>query len=63
MEPSDEDIKQAAVEYWQDRLAKFFPTEPGPSGAEMEMFKAGVNWVLNYQETTDCWILKVDDKI
>lgn len=53
MEPSDEDIKQAAVEYWQDRLAKFFPTEPGPSGAEMEMFKAGVNWVINYEEPRD----------
>jgi uncharacterized membrane protein len=36
-----EEIKQFAVEYWQDRLAKFFPTSPGPTNTEVDMYTAG----------------------
>lgn len=40
-------FKQKAVEYWQDRLAKFWPTAKGPTEVEKVMFEAGVNWALN----------------
>lgn len=34
-------VEERAVWYWQDRLAKFFPTSPGPTTTEIEMFRAG----------------------
>lgn len=37
---SDE-MRWKAVVYWQDRMAKFFPTSPGPTDLEVAMFKAG----------------------
>ena len=36
-----DDIKQAAICYWHDRLAKFWPTLKGPSTVEIEMYRAG----------------------
>lgn len=40
-------FKQKAVEYWQDRLAKFWPTSKGPTEVEKVMFEAGAKWALN----------------
>lgn len=37
----DNDVKQLAIAFWQDRLAKFFPTSKGPTNTEIEMFKGG----------------------
>lgn len=37
----DKDYRLAAVAYWQDRLAKFFPRSTGPTTAEVDMFIAG----------------------
>lgn len=34
-------ITAKAIAYWQDRLAKFFPTSKGPTGSELDMFRAG----------------------
>lgn len=34
-------IDEKAVAYWQDRLGKFFPTAKGPSGVEIDMYRAG----------------------
>jgi hypothetical protein len=33
--------EQAAIAYWQDKLAKFFPTSKGPTSVEINMFVAG----------------------
>jgi hypothetical protein len=37
----ENDVKNKAVEFWQNRLAKFFPTLKGPTGCEIAMFEAG----------------------
>lgn len=37
----DEKIKERAVFYWQDSLAKFFPKSKGPTTTEIAMFEAG----------------------
>lgn len=39
--PEDVELKQMAIEFWQDDLAKFFPKSPGPTNTEVVMFKAG----------------------
>lgn len=36
-----DDVREMAVWYWQDSLAKFFPTSKGPTGTELAMFEAG----------------------
>lgn len=33
--------REEAVAYWQDSLAKFFPTAKGPTNVEIDMFIAG----------------------
>lgn len=35
-------LREKAVAYWQDKLAKFFPTSKGPTGVELDMYKAGL---------------------
>lgn len=49
-------IEELAVAYWQDRLGKFFPKAKGPTGTEMDMFKAGYH--LAKSETPDRHELK-----
>lgn len=39
----DDSIKRKAIEYWQNELAKFWPTAKGPSVVEIDMFEAGYN--------------------
>jgi hypothetical protein len=36
-----EDVDQKAIAYWQDSLAKFWPTSQGPTATEKIMYKAG----------------------
>lgn len=36
-----DDVKKLAISYWQDSLAKFFPTSKGPTETERSMFEAG----------------------
>ncbi len=49
-------IEQEAVYYWQDSLAKFFPTSKGPTATEVDMFRAG--WKSAMRKVKD---LKSDD--
>lgn len=35
-------MKKDAIWYWQDRLAKFFPTSKGPTNTEISMFNYGL---------------------
>lgn len=35
------DLRKEADAYWQDDLAKFFPTSKGPTTTEYYMFEAG----------------------
>jgi hypothetical protein len=50
----DDKVKEAAVAYWQDKLAKFFPTSKGPTNCEIEMFKAGAEWEkANLEESVE----------
>lgn len=56
------EIKDKAIWYWQDRLAKFFPTSKGPTNVELEMFKAGYEKALSENlraaeasDKTDMW--------
>lgn len=35
------EIKDKAIFFWQDRLAKFFPSTLGPTNTEIVMFEAG----------------------
>lgn len=37
----DGDVRRMAVIYWQDDLAKFFPTSKGPTSTEILMYEAG----------------------
>lgn len=37
----DRSLRQRAIEFWQDRLAKFFPQSKLPTGSEIAMFEAG----------------------
>ena len=39
-------LKDKSVAYWQDRLSKFFPTSPGPTYTESDMFIAGYHQAL-----------------
>jgi hypothetical protein len=34
-------LKEKAIFYWQDSIAKFFPTAKGPSTVEIDMYEAG----------------------
>lgn len=47
MEQNKDEIKYQAIVYWQDKLAKFFPTSTGPTNIEIEMFKAGYEYAMN----------------
>lgn len=37
----EDEIKDKAIYYWQDKLAKFFPKAKKPTGSEIDMFRAG----------------------
>lgn len=51
---SEDELKDEAIKYWQDSLAKFFPTSPGPTNTEILMFKAGFKLSENkHQEERD----------
>ena len=39
-------MKDKAIYYWQDKLAKFFPTLSGPNTCEIDMYKAGYRQAL-----------------
>lgn len=53
---SDEE-KNAAIEYWQNDIAKFFVSSNGPTQIEILMFKAGIkyekNRIENFMENND----------
>lgn len=48
-----DDIEKEAIYYWQDKLAKFWPTIKGPSTVEIAMFKAG--YKLATEGTHNCY--------
>lgn len=37
-------LEAAAIFYWQDKIAKFFPISTGPTDLEKDMFRQGANW-------------------
>lgn len=39
-----------AVAYWQNSLAKFFPTSKGPTSSEVDMFISGRKGMLHPQD-------------
>lgn len=66
--------KDKAVSYWQDRLAKFFPTSKGPTGCEVAMFEAGYALAKQeiqeqdakeraYREQLESWILVARERL
>lgn len=48
-----DDIEKEANYYWQDKLAKFWPTMKGPSTVEVDMFRAG--YKLATEGTHNCY--------
>lgn len=42
-------VVKAANAYWQDKLAKFFPTLNGSSGCEIDMYCAGYAAGASYE--------------
>lgn len=48
-----DEIKKEAIYYWQDKLAKFWPTVKGPSTVEIAMFEAG--YKLATEGTHSCY--------
>jgi hypothetical protein len=56
-----EEIKAKAIIYWQDKLAKFFPTSNGPTNCEIEMFKAGYS-LHEIENARPCRNSAVNDK-
>lgn len=43
--------KKDAIWYWQDKLAKFFPTSEGPTNTEKMMFEYGYLEGINSNES------------
>lgn len=53
-------LEAAAIFYWQDKLAKFFPTSTGPTDLEKDMFRQGAIWSRQFTIEEVCEWLKTN---
>lgn len=51
-------LEAAAIFYWQDKIAKFFPTSTGPTDLEKDMFRQGAIWSRKFTIDEVCEYLK-----